>query len=231
MRTIDYDMNKALKDDDRISYYLQGQMSQEEESDFLADLETDAELRQNAIIQARLIKGMKQVDEELVCAFKQASSSDIHLLVNKPLRHSLFFKWASVAASIVIVMLGGYKGYDYYDTTRLGAEYANTFPISTIIQRGDSDIEIEQELTDLFNNVINRKDLSQTTNRLAELWEISKQDTYNDYTDYAPYIGWYLAIGYLEDYEKDKAKKVLADMINYDPNMLNQEVEGLFNSI
>ena len=56
------------------------------------------------------------------------------------------------------------------------------------------------------------KDLDDTTSRLKTLWEIAKQDAYNDYTDYAPYIGWNLAIGYLQDYEKKKAKEILLEM-------------------
>ena len=108
-------------------------------------------------------------------------------------------------------MFVGFKTYDYYDTTSLGREYANTFPISTII-RGETNTDVETELAILFNNVVESKDLDNTTSRLATLWELSKQDTYNDYTDYAPYIGWNLAVGYLEDYEKSKAKEVLMEM-------------------
>ena len=54
--------------------------------------------------------------------------------------------------------------------------------------------------------------MDNTTSRLAALWKLSKQDTYNDYTDYAPYIGWNLAIGYLRNYEKTKAQNILAEM-------------------
>jgi len=105
----------------------------------------------------------------------------------------------------------GFKSYDYYDTTSLGREYANTFPTSTII-RGEANADVDTELTMLFNNVAEGKDLDNTTSRLATLWELSKQETYNDYTDYAPYIGWNLAIGYLRNYEKTNAKAVLEEM-------------------
>jgi hypothetical protein len=54
--------------------------------------------------------------------------------------------------------------------------------------------------------------LDNTTSRLKTLWELSKQESYNDYTDYSPYIGWNLAIGYLENYEKAKAKEILKEM-------------------
>lgn len=64
----------------------------------------------------------------------------------------------------------------------------------------------------LFDNVAQNRDLDNTTSRLKTLWELSKQESYNDYTDYSPYIGWNLAIGYLENYEKAKAKEILKEM-------------------
>lgn len=195
--------------DERISRYLKGQMTAPEETKFLSDMESDELLKQDAIAQARLVKGMAQVDDELIHELKNASKTKI---VSSVRPHKTMFRksglWISAAASVAVLLLIGYKGYDYYDTTRLGMEYAKTFPMETIV-RGESNTQTEKELQTLFENVIDRKDLSYTTERLSELWEISNQETYNDYTDYAPYIGWYLAIGYLEEYEKEKAKSVL----------------------
>ena len=37
-------------------------------------------------------------------------------------------------------------------------------------------------------------------------------ETYNDYTDYAPQIGWNLAIAYLKDNDKDNAMAVLTKL-------------------
>ena len=108
-------------------------------------------------------------------------------------------------------MFVGFKSYDYYDTTSLGREYANTFPTSTIV-RGEANADVDTELTTLFNNVAEGKDLENTTSRLKTLWDLAKQDTYNDYTDYAPYIGWNLAVGYLRNYEKAMARNVLSEM-------------------
>ena len=71
---------------------------------------------------------------------------------------------------------------------------------------------VETELIALFEKVTNEEDLDQTISSLVALWQIAKQDTYNEYTDYAPYIGWYLAIAYLEDYEKDRAVDILEEM-------------------
>lgn len=219
------EMSKYISDDDRVCRYLQGNMSESEEAEFIEALKTDKGLRQNALIQARLIKGMKDADIELINAFKDTDVAEIETIgsnksnmsvtniVSQKLKLS-FVKWFSIAATVAIILVGCYKGYDYYNVTRLGMQYANTFPMSSIT-RGDSNSNIEVELTILFNNVIERKDLKSTTSRLEELWNISQQDTYNDYTDYSSYIGWYLAIGYLEDYEKSKAREIL--------NLLNDQ--------
>ena len=113
-----------------------------------------------------------------------------------------------------------------------GKEYANTFPITTIV-RGEANESVENELVTLFENIIDNKNLDQAIAHLSTLWQTAKQDTYNDYTDYAPYIGWYLAIAYLEDYDKDKAKDVLKDMEEMYPvgTAIGDKVRNLLKEI
>ena len=203
---------KDLLNDERISRFMQGMMESEEETAFMEELKNNTNLRDQAVAQARLVKGMKQVDEELKGAFREADEQTIRSIVNDAVgRKNKSIHWLAIAASIVFIVFVGFKSYDYYDTTSLGRKYANTFPTSTII-RGEANADVDTELTMLFNNVAEGKDLDNTTSRLATLWELSKQDTYNDYTDYAPYIGWNLAIGYLRNYEKTKSKDVLVEM-------------------
>ena len=203
---------KDLLNDERISRFMQGQMNPAEEDAFLEELNRNEELRNQAIAQARLVKGMKQVDDELKDVFRHTDEQTIRRIVKGTVgykNHSV--RWLAIAASIVFVVFVGFKSYDYYDTTSLGKKFANTFPTSTII-RGETNADVDTELTILFDNVAKGKDLDNTTSRLKTLWNLSKQNTYNDYTDYAPYIGWNLAIGYLENYEKTKAKEILMEM-------------------
>ncbi len=203
---------KDLLNDERISRYMQGKMNADEESAFMEELNSNEDMRNHAIAQARLVKGMKQVDEELKDAFREADEQTIKDIANVAVGGKKnYVRWLSIAASIVFIVFVGFKSYDYYDTTSLGREYANTFPVSTII-RGETNADVDTELTTLFNNVAEGKNLDNTTSRLKTLWDLSKQDTYNNYTDYAPYIGWNLVIGYLENYEKAKAKEILKEM-------------------
>ena len=204
--------DKDLADDERISRFMQGLMEADEEAAFQIELKNNEELRNQAIAQAILVKGMKQVDEELKDAFREADEQTIRRIAKEAVgnkKHSA--RWLAIAASIVFIVFVGFKSYDYYDTTSLGRKYANTFPTSTII-RGEANTDVDTELAKLFNNVAEGKDLDNTTSRLKTLWELSKQESYNDYTDYSPYIGWNLAIGYLENYEKAKAKEILKEM-------------------
>lgn len=200
-------LKKRIEEDDRIAQYLRGEMSIQEELAFIDELKRNDTMRERAIIQARMIKGMKQIDEEIADLLDEEAKTNSKIITI----NTMAKRWLAVAASIVLVVLICLKSYDYYDTINLGKEYANTFPISSII-RGEANADVEIELATLFNNITECKDLENTTSRLAILWEHSKQETYNDYTDYAPYIGWNLAIGYLEKYEKSKAKKVLIEM-------------------
>ena len=227
---------KDLLNDDRISRYMQGMMEPEEETSFIEELKNNEELRNQAIAQARLVKGMKQVDEELKETFRQADEQTIKRIAKKASESSVNRKsstrWLAIAASVVFIVFVGFKSYDYYDTTSLGKEYANTFPTTSII-RGVTNSDVETELSTLFNNIAKGTDLDTTTSRLATLWELSKQDTYNDYTDYSPYIGWYLAVGYLRNYEKTMARNVLSEMETMYDNetIIGQKVRELIKTI
>ena len=197
--------------EERIECFLRGAMTSEEERRFLEELDKNSELRENALVRARLIKGMKQVDADVVQAFRNVDIKDVETIVKRSSRKKSSIHWYAIAASFVAVLFVGYQSYDYYKITSLGKEYAMEFPINSIV-RGTSDSNVEQELAMLFEDIIDADNLDNTTTRLAYLWEMANQDTYNEYTDYAPYIGWYLAVGYLKDYEKEKAKDILEDV-------------------
>ena len=224
---------KDLVNDERISRFMQGLMEADEEDAFQIELKNNEELRNQAIAQARLVKGMKQVDEELKEMFQRTDEQTIRNIANRvTARKNRSTRWLAIAASVVFIVFVGFKSYDYYDTTNLGKEYANAFPTSSIV-RGELNTDVESELKALFDNVAQNRDLDNTTSRLKTLWELSKQDTYNDYTDYAPYIGWNLAIGYLRNYEKAKARNVLSEMetIYDNETIIGKKVRELINTI
>ena len=60
-----------------------GKWNADEESAFMEELNSNEDLRNQAIAQARLVKGMKQVDEELKDAFRQADEQTIRRIANE----------------------------------------------------------------------------------------------------------------------------------------------------
>lgn len=190
--------------EEQINRYLRGEMTQEEENLFEAEVRENDILRRQTIAAARLVKNMKTIgieqDNKLIEKIKSSSNTKIPTI-----------KWLTIAASFAIIFTVGYYFYDYSATTKLGKEYAYASPMSEIM-RGEEDEEVINTLTILFDNVANGEDLDNTITKLVDLWELSQSDTYNSYSTYEPYIGWNLAIAYLRNYDKKEAKEVLQEM-------------------
>ena len=118
----------------------------------------------------------------------------------------------AAAASIAIIATVGYNQYERHQVIALGKEYALTLsPIAEEYHRGDTSTA-DEEINALTANVRNQENLEQTIDRLSRLWALSKSDTYNDYTDFAPEIGWTLAIAHLENNDKNAAISVLTQI-------------------
>lgn len=195
-------MNDNIQQNEEIiNRYLFGLMSPDEEATFEENIKSNKQLREQAESIAHIVKAMdsvgKKQDKTIVEGMKQTS---------KKLRFPV--KWISIAASFALVLTVGYNIYDYNRIGSLGAEYAMAFPVSEII-RGEEDEDVAQTLTELFDNVTNGENLECTISRLSKLWTLSQSDTYNEYTTYAPYIGWNLAIAYLRNHNKKEAKQIL----------------------
>ena len=202
--------NILEQNEERINRYLFGEMSPEENAQFESDLKNDDQLRQQAESMAQMVKSMDAVgaerDNEMISKMKSSS-----------VRKAQPVRWLSIAASFALILTVGYHVYDYNRIGNLGEEYASTYPVSTIV-RGEEDDDAAQKLTALFENVANGEDLDNTISQLSELWSLSQSDTYNEYTTYAPYIVWNLAIAHLRNHDKKEAKMILEELAKICPN-------------
>lgn len=196
----DNNTERLMSNEERITRYLTRQMTTEEELAFKNAIKVDMELRSQTEAIAHLVKAMDVVGKE----------ADLKIIsdIKKVKRLSHVRQYLAIAACVLCLFVISFKGYDYITITGLGDEYSLTFPTSSII-RGENDDKVEGQLQSLFTNIEKGLELTSTVTLLTELWHKSQEDTYNDYTDYAPYIGWYLAIGHLKNYEKDEALDVL----------------------
>ena len=218
-----------LLEDERIVRYLKGKMTAEEEQEFMQELDSNEELKSKAIATARLVKGMKEAgsarDEEIADEMLASESNEITSIAKQVVREKktkiISFRkaatWLSAAASVALLVWGGFSFNNYRKTTGLGEEYSIVFSSSKFMRGGEDNAEIENKLANLFDNVASKKDIDNTLHELSLCWEIAIQETYNDYTDYAPEIGWNLAIGHLKNNDKKNAKEVLDKLIDVAP--------------
>lgn len=215
---------KDISDDERITAYMRGMMSKDEESAFLEDVNRSAELRRRAIAMGYLAKAIDEVgterDGKLKDALMSANEDDIKEIVAKTIhktkataiRRKLIYAM-SAAATVLILIAVGYQYHDYRHTTGLGKEYASAFVSEQRIVRGEGNETVVKELNALYANVSEGKDLDATIKRLTVLWEVSTLDTYNDYTNYAPLIGWNLALANLKNNDKNATIVTLNQLI------------------
>ncbi len=180
-------------------------MTQEEEVLFEEDLAKDETLRRQAEAMARIVKGMEVVGKEHDKEYIQKMKASRKRLTP--------VWWMSIAAGLAILLTVGYHFYDRSQTIALGQQYAYVFPEETII-RGEEDEDAMNKLTVLFENVANGNDIDYTITELSQLWEFAQGDTYNEYTTYAPLIGWNLAMAHLQNYDKKAAKTILDRLID-----------------
>lgn len=246
---MDYTIDKAnsseiqdMQVEDRIARYLRGEMNAEEVVSFERELESNRELRSKAIAMARLIKSMKEVgqqkDQAVIDAFASADEESVRMAAKKATQEnnkktkakslSFYLRSFSAAASVALLIGIGMYYYDYHKTVSLGEQYALAFADEQMSFRGSASPEVEKELSELFESVQKGKNLDETTHRLSVLWELSTMDIYNDYTDYAPYIGWNLICSYLSNNDKRSACMLL---IQYNEKYPSTQSKQLLNDV
>lgn len=121
----------------------------------------------------------------------------------------------SAAASILLCVFGGYKYYKYEQVSSLGSEYLAYFPASEF-SRGEND-GVSDILKEMCSDIETKHNIDDAIVRLSDMWAKSRSDTFNDYTEYMPEIGWMLANAYLRNNDKSKALNVLDVLIVESP--------------
>ncbi|MDD7065334.1 MAG: hypothetical protein SOU49_08360 [Sodaliphilus pleomorphus] len=234
MLTQDYITSDGLTDVELIERFLCGNMDADEEARFMASLNADEQRRSKAIAMAYLVKAMKaegtRHDRQLIQAMSSLDRSDVAQVAARAAcgpaivaagghkKEKLlygFITTLSVVAAIVIVFWGSRYYIDYRHTTRLADEYATAFVMEPAATRGTGDEEVARTMSRLFASVRSGKRLPVVQDRLSKLWKLSLQPTYNDYTPYSSLIGWNLAIAYLKNNDKTRAREVLTVLASH----------------
>lgn len=221
---------KAIEQGQRITAYLKGQMSKEEESQFLQELERDVTLRSQAVSMARMANAMRIVGAEKDTALMAeinalGSEEQVKAMLSSfdfgnkgAARRSFALRKTilsiSAAACVLCCIWGAYRLYDNHQMAVLGTEYLPCFPSSTY-SRGESNgvDDVQSRLDSLYQSVEKKDNVESAIKELEKMWRQSLKDEYNDYTEYSSQIGWILANAYIIQNEKTQAVQVLDAII------------------
>ncbi|MCQ2203713.1 MAG: hypothetical protein MJZ15_04630 [Bacteroidales bacterium] len=207
--------------DTKIEAFLKKEMSPEQESEFKATLAQDEELKQRAQAMAYLIKNIRaERDRKIIESTREPIAWYRH-------------KFIQMAAMLIICLSCGlllFHNHRVGQAQDLAQKYYSS-ELMAAYSRGDSDNDdIEKEITQLSYRVLSNDESVVT--KLAELYEISKQSVYNDYTNYYNSLGMNLAMAYLYRNKPNKAKEVLLEIIENNPNkVISADAQKIIDEI
>ena len=228
---------------EQINAYLRGGMSADEERTFIDKLSTDDDMRQKAVAIARLTvemdKSGQEKDRAVIESLKRLSADDVRQLAEKATGRIVkrsgirYIKLLSVACSAIAAVWIGYLSYGRYTTIMLGEEYATAIAETGYMRGGDGADNAETTLKPLFSNVASGDDIGNTIRKLDRLWQWSLSEEYNDYTDYAPEIGWNLSIAYLKDNDRANAAATLERLVEISEpgSLVNKKAKELLQKV
>lgn len=247
-------MDKANSNNDKMSFedllssYLRGELSEQDETNFVNLLKGNPAMKKKAIASACLVKAMQQVggerDQKTIDSLKEMSRNDVLNIVGQvvnrkktiPFKLNKLILPLSAAASILLCVWGGVQYYTYQQVISLGQEYITYFQPEERMLREEansSEDTVRHQLESLSASIQSRKDLNQSISSLERIWAKANLDEYNEYTTFMPEIGWMLANAFLIDNEKDKAIGILEVLIEEydDGTVLGEKARELLQRI
>ena len=214
-------MNIIEDFDMRLELFLKNKMTEEEGKAFLSELQSDPELRVRAQTMAAAIKNMKELKYEygqrVASKIECLSEREYRKIAKLPQKASIislhsFVRMGIAACFVGIISFGAYRYYLYNETIALGNSYYSEVPTELVVRGTDN---VSQQLSHLFTNVKNNKDLDNTILDLEDKFSLAISDEFNEYINYMNDIGWNLAIAYLKDGDREKAVKTLELLISH----------------
>lgn len=231
--------------DEQISRFLRGTMSKDEAEAFRAELNNNKELRERAVLQARLIRQMRQVGEErtqrVADAMRSATPEEITMLAKgkgakllKP-RKSLgrrLMPWISIAAVICCVAMVGSRwlgphpvrtieryAYSLVYPHRLKSEPVQVNKLDSVTLRHQQ----LEELALLRGKIEMGLDVAESTRRLQAIFDQACNDKDTDYELFINDIAFMLMAGYDKLGDSENSKAVFERLNELDDDVLVSE--------
>lgn len=236
--------------DEQICRFLRGQMPADEADSFRAELKKNEALRQRAVLQARLIKQMKEVGEErkqrIADAMRAISPEEARLiaqgkgnrLIQKP-KKSLTRRlapWLSIAAVVCCVLIVGryYLGphpvrtlerYAYALRHNTSGHHRPTVEPVQVCQLDSVALRHQQleELALLRGKIEMGLDVESSTRKLQAIFDASRLDSVSPYQPFLYDMAFTLMEGYDKTGNETASRYVLDAIEKWDDGVLMSE--------
>lgn len=192
--------------DERIDSFIRGTMTEEEETAFKQEIQTDPELRAQVLATISLIKGIRtqEAEKEKVLIQKHTKNRTRSIML-----------WACSIAALFIIFFGVYKEKRYRDLSAIVSPYYSEYSMSDY-SRGDLDSVSVAHLYTLFNNIKEQRNVSDIIKELEPIYVSLDSDF--TYSAYSNDISLNLALAYIKDDQIEKAIPVLERLTDDNPD-------------
>lgn len=192
--------------DDRIDAFIRGMMTEEEETAFKQEIQSDPELRAQVLATVSLIKGIRT---------QNAEKEKTAIQNNTKNRARALLWWATSIAAVFAIFFGYSKDKRYNELSALVSPYYTEYSMDKYA-RGDLDSTTVANLCTLFNNIREQRNMSTIIEALEPIY--STLDSDFTYSAYANDIAMNLALAYIKDDQTDKAIPILEKLEKDNPD-------------
>lgn len=207
----------AIDQDDRIERFIRDNMTPEEEAEFKDDLNYDS-LKERALATSLMAKSMKEKRQEEEKAFTEQLNSAVKASSQRARIISLKEFMAIAASLLIYIGFGGYLRFTEYGYQQRNSIVAENISMGgALTERGEGDEAMLSKLVSIATTIKKDRDMTKVIAELQALYD--KRLTDVDCAQNSATIGWYLALAYIKDDQKDKAKDVLIILKKEQPQM------------
>ena len=188
--------------DERIDAFIRGVMTEEEETAFKQEIQSNPELRSQVVATLSLIKGIRT----------QEAEKEKELIDNSPTaknRGRSIMTWACSIAAMFVIFFGVKNELRYRELSAIVSPYYSEYSMNDI-SRGDTDSATIAHLYTLLNNIKEQRNVSDIIEELEPIYHALDSDF--TYSAYANDIAWNLALAYIKDDQIDAAIQLLAKL-------------------
>ena len=192
--------------DERIDAYIRGTLTEDEETAFKQEIQSNPDLRSQVLATLALVKGIRSQEAEKEKA-----------LINKGTKNRTrtIMLWACSIAAMFVIIFGVRNELRYRELSAIVSPYYSVYSMDDF-SRGDIDSVTVAHLYTLFNNIQTQRDVSDIIKELDPIY--ATLDTDFTYSAYANDIALNLALAYVKDNQIDKAIPILKKLEQDNPD-------------